>query len=87
MGHEVVEDLDVGTMQGRVKGKEGAGQEKPVIKNANSRKNHIRTKQIKSMRKPEIPFLTSHTKETLLNTDKDLYTKMFFAELFTIRKH
>lgn len=44
-------------------------------------------KKIQSMRKPEIPFLTSHTKETLLNTDKDLYTKMFSAGLFTTRKH
>lgn len=27
------------------------------------------------------------TEEKQLNTDKDLYTKMFFAELFTVTKH
>ena len=39
------------------------------------------------MSNPKIPLLKFNPEEKLLNTDKDLYTKMFFAELFIIETH
>lgn len=39
------------------------------------------------MSNSEIHLLKFHTEEKLLNTDKDLYTKVFFAEWFIIARH